>query len=196
MSSRKNKQTAAEEKAAVKTKKSSDGITAVLVGKEIKVHDHQDARIIYDNGYYGSLQTDKTLVLNFDDALHLLERGVIKITEKKKTLSLSECTKIFTENMEGFWKDYLVYKDLRNRGYILGRGISDLVKYRLYPRGAKIGRDIAKTMICPLSEGKSINLEELDKIITQTQSLKKKLLIACVDRLGDVSYYELQTLFS
>jgi len=196
LSSRKNKQTAAEEKAAVKTKKSSDGITAVLVGKEIKVHDHQDARIIYDNGYYGSLQTDKTLVLNFDEALHLLERGVIKITENEKTLSLSECTKIFTENMEGFWKDYLVYKDLRNRGYILGRGISDLVKYRLYPRGAKIGRDIAKTMICPLSEGKSINLEELDKIITQTQSLKKKLLIACVDRLGDVSYYELQTLFS
>jgi len=196
LSSQKNKQTATEVKNAVKKKKSSDGITAVLLGKEIIVHDHQDARIIYDNGYYGSLQKDKTLSLNFDEALHLLERGVIKIMAQKKTLTLSECTKIFTQNMEGFWKDYLVYKDLRNRGYILGRGISDLVKYRLYPRGAKIGQDVAKTMICPLAEGKSINLEELDKIITQTQSLKKKLLIACVDRLGDVSYYELQTLFS
>jgi len=177
-------------------KKSSDAITAVLAGKDIIVHDHQDARIIYDNGYYGSLQKDKTLSLYFDEALHLLERGVIKIMAQKKTLTLSECTKIFTENMEGFWKDYLVYKDLRNRGYILGRGMSKLVKYRLYPRGAKIGQDVAKTMICPLSEGKSINLEELDEIITQAQSAKKKLLIACVDRLGDVSYYELQTLFS
>ena len=57
---------------------------------------------ILTNGYYGSLQTDKTLVLNFDEALHLLERGVIKITENEKILSLSECTKIFTENMKGF----------------------------------------------------------------------------------------------
>ena len=185
-----------EEKKPTKKKKSSNGITAVLVGNEIIVYDHQDARIIYDNGYYGSLQKDKTLSLNFDEALHLLERGVIKIKDNERILTLSECTKIFTEKQEGFWKDYLVYKDLRNRGYILGRGISDLVKYRLYPRGAKIGQDVAKTMICPLSEGKSINLAELDKIITQTQSLKKKLLIACVDRLGDVSYYELQTLFS
>ena len=70
------------------------------------------------------------------------------------------------------------------------------MKYRLYPRGAKIGEDIAKTLICPLAEGNTINLEKLDEIVTQTQSLKKRLLIACVDRLGDVSYYELQTLFS
>lgn len=177
-------------------KKAKDPIIAKIKEKVILVYDHQDARIIYDNGFYGELNKDKTLSLNFEEALHLLERGVIAIfDELGVNLSASASTKIFSEREEGFWRNYLVYKDLRNRGYIVNRGISDIVKYRLYPRGAKIGQDIAKTLICPLAEGKTINLEKLDEIITQTQSLKKRLLIACVDRLGDVSYYELQQLF-
>ncbi|MBD3189868.1 MAG: tRNA-intron lyase [Candidatus Heimdallarchaeota archaeon] len=174
----------------------SDSIITKLEDEEVIVKDHQDARIIYDNGYYGLLRKDKTLSLNFDEALHLLERGVITIAnEKGRVLTVRDCAVIFTQREEGFWKKYLVYKDLRNRGYIVGRGISPLVKYRLYPRGATVGKDIAKTMICPLAEDWSINLEELDKIILQAQSLKKKLLVACVDRLGDVSYYEIQSLF-
>ncbi|MFW9923862.1 MAG: tRNA-intron lyase [Candidatus Thorarchaeota archaeon] len=176
--------------------KRSKIVRTFLKKDTIIISDHQDARIIYDNGYYGTLQKDKTLILNFDEALHLLERGVITILDEKgNEISVGTATKLFSEMSEGFWRDYLVYKDLRNRGYIVGQGISNLVKYRLYPRGAQIGKDIAKTLICPLAEGKTINLEKLDDIITQTQSLKKKVLIACVDRLGDVSYYELQSLF-
>ncbi len=180
-----------------KKKKSSGPILAKLQGTVIIVKDHQDARIIYDNGFYGLLNKDKTLSLNFEEALHLLEREVIRIADENGVwLNVSICARIFSERKEGFWKDYLVYKDLRNRGYIVGQGISDTVKYRLYPRGAKIGQEVAKIMICPLGENMTINIENLDEIVTQTQSLKKKLLIACVDRLGDVSYYELQTLFN
>lgn len=178
-------------------KKNSSVIQALFQEDSVLVEDHQDARIIYDNGFYGMLNTDKTLTLNFEEALHLYERGVISILNKSGiVLSISECTALFSKQEKGFWNDYLVYKDLRNRGYIVNRGISDLVKYRLYPRGAKIGKTPAKTMICPLAEGQSINLEELDKIVIQIQSIKKELLIACVDRLGDVSYYELQELFT
>ncbi|MGC9778303.1 MAG: tRNA-intron lyase [Candidatus Heimdallarchaeota archaeon] len=178
-------------------KKSSEPILAKISEDMILVEDHQDARIIYDNGYYGTLNKDKTLSLNYEEALHLLERGVIKIASKDGVwLSISDCARIFTENAESFWRDYLVYKDLRNRGYIVGQGISKDVKYRVYPRGGKKGTDVAKVMIYPLAEEQSINLEKLDEIVIQAQSLKKKLLVACVDRLGDVSYYELQTLFN
>lgn len=180
-----------------KKKNDSSVIQTKFQGDSVFVEDHQDARIIYDNGFYGMLNKDKTLTLNFEEALHLYERGVISIlNESGNLLSISECTTLFSKREKGFWSDYLVYKDLRNRGYIINRGISDLVKYRLYPRGAKIGKTPAKTMICPLAEGQTINLEELDKIIVQIQSIKKELLIACVDRLGDVSYYELQALFT
>ena len=134
--------------------------------------------------------------LNFEEALHLMERSLIKILDENGLwLEVSDCARIFTEREKNFWTDYLVFKDLRNRGYIVGRGITAAVKYRLYPRGAKIGTDVAKIMIAPLAEGRTINLQTLDEIVTQTQSLKKKLLIACVDRLGDVSYYELLSLF-
>ncbi|NHJ33496.1 MAG: tRNA-intron lyase [Asgard group archaeon] len=180
-----------------KKKKSSKPILTKLKNLEIIIEDHQDARIIYDNGYYGLLNKDKTLSLNFEEALHLLEREIIQIADENGVwLDVSKCARIFSERKDRFWTDYLVYKDLRNRGYIVGQGISDTVKYRLYPRGAKIGQEVAKLMICPLGEGMTINIENLDEIVTQTQSLKKKLLIACVDRLGDVSYYELQTLFN
>jgi tRNA-intron endonuclease len=193
----KNTEDESLEVAKTKKKKSSDPILSKLKGEEIIVEDHQDARIIYDNGYYGLLNKDKTLSLNFEEALHLLEREVIQIADENGVwLDVSKSTRTFTEREVGFWNDYLVYKDLRNRGYIVGQGISDTVKYRLYPRGAKIGQEVAKIMVCPLGEGMTINIEDLDEIVTQIQSLKKKLLIACVDRLGDVSYYELQTLFN
>ncbi len=185
------------EKLTNKKKQNSSAIIAKFQEGSILVEDHQDARIIYDNGFYGLLNKDKTLTLNFEEALHLFERGVICISnESGIALSISDCSTIFSKREKGFWSDYLVYKDLRNRGYIINRGISNLVKYRLYPRGAKIGKTPSKTMICPLAEGQTINLEELDKIVVQIQSIKKELLIACVDRLGDVSYYELQALFT
>jgi len=149
-------------------------VVAEIINMNVIVKDHQDARIIYDNGYYGTLEKDKTLTLHFEETLHLLERGVIKVTDELGVwVELDDCARLFTQKDEGLWTDYLVYKDLRNRGYI-----------------------VSKTMICPLSEGRSINLGTLDEIVTQTQSLKKRLLIACVDRLGDVSYYELQPLFT
>jgi tRNA-intron endonuclease len=178
------------------SKKNSKIIVAEIKGNKVVIGNHQDARIVYDNGYYGQLNDDKTLTLNFEEALHLLERGVLKIVDEKGLwLEVSDCARIFMEREKDFWTDYLVFKDLRNRGYIVGQGISDIVRYRVYPRGAKVGQDVAKVLICPLSESRSINLETLDKISIQTKSLQKKLLVACVDRLGDVSYYELQSLF-
>jgi tRNA-intron endonuclease len=171
-------------------------IKSQLGDQEVFILDHQDARIVYDNGYYGQLRKDKTLSLNFDETLHLVERGVISVFDNKnRELSIDECAKRFVNQEDNFWCNYLVYKDLRNRGYIVGRGFSKLMKYRLYPRGATIGKDIAKTMICPIGESNSYNLDDLGEMVTQAQSLKKKLLIACVDRLGDVSYYEIQSLF-
>lgn len=179
-----------------KKKKNSKEIIAQISENQVLIEDHQNARIVYDNGYYGILNKDKSLSLNFEEALHLLERGVIKIADENGLwLEVSSCARLFIERETGFWADYLVFKDLRNRGYIIGRGINEVVKYRLYPRGAIVGKDVAKIMICPLTEGRTINLESLDTIVTQTQSLQKKLLIACVDRLGDVSYYEIQPLF-
>ena len=56
-----------------KKKKSSGPILTKLKNKEIIVEDHQDARIIYDNGYYGLLNKDKTLSLNFEEALQYIE---------------------------------------------------------------------------------------------------------------------------
>ncbi len=177
-------------------KKLGKAVYAQIKGTNVKIEDHQDARIIYDNGFYGTLEKDKSLSLNFEETLHLMERGVIKVSDERGVwLELADCTRLFSQKRENFWTDYLVYKDLRNRGYVVGEGISDVVKYRVYPRGAKVGSDVAKTMICPLSESSTINLETLDTIVTQSQSLKKKVLIACVDRLGDVSYYELQPVF-
>jgi len=178
-------------------KKIEKTIVARLAEKELVIDDHQDARIVFDNGYYGVLNDDKTLSLNFEEALHLLERRVIKIVDENGVwLEVKDCARIFSEREKDFWTNYLVFKDLRNRGYIVGRGISEILKYRVYPRGGKVGKDEAKTMICPLAEGKAISIETLDEIVKQTQSLEKRLLIACVDRLGDVSFYELQPLFN
>ncbi|MHA1212079.1 MAG: hypothetical protein ACTSSH_06425, partial [Candidatus Heimdallarchaeota archaeon] len=95
-------------------------VVAEIINMNVIVKDHQDARIIYDNGYYGTLEKDKTLTLHFEETLHLLERGVIKVTDELGVwVELDDCARLFTQKDEGLWTDYLVYKDLRNRGYIV-----------------------------------------------------------------------------
>ncbi len=150
------------------------------------------ARSIFDNGYFGQWTDKSVLKLEPEEILLLIDRSRIEIWNQTKNQSItsSELVDHFTDKNKDFWSRYLVYKDLRNRGYVVRMGTRITAPFRIYSRGGKPGESISKIIVFPLSEGEELNLDFLDQIVNQTKIDRKKLLLSVVDQLGDVTYYQ------
>ena len=94
---------------------------------------------------------------------------------------------------ENVWVKYLIYRDLRSRGYVVREGFGLKITFRLYERG-EYGKATATYLILGIQEGKPISVKELASVLKHVQSLKKKLVLAVVNRQGEIVYYTLSKL--
>ncbi len=147
---------------------------------------------IFENGYFGIWTADGSLCLEPEEILLLLDRGRIEVinASTKENISSEDLVIHFTKMNRNFWSRYLVYKDLRNRGYVVTIGTRITAPFRIYSRGGKPGESVSKKVIYPIPEGEDIDLDLLDQIVKQAKIDRKKLLLSVIDRLGDVTYYQ------
>ncbi|MHA2171116.1 MAG: tRNA-intron lyase [Candidatus Kariarchaeaceae archaeon] len=148
---------------------------------------------LYNKGSYG-VPEDTGVRLNGFEALHLLELKRIEIHEDDMVMKEKNLVKHFSEKIPNFMLRYLVYKDLRNRGYIVNIGMGSSFFFRLYARDTKPKLGGAKYYVTPLREGGSILLKELEDLVEIASQSKKTLLFGMVDAVGDVSYLQLTKL--
>ncbi|OLS18846.1 MAG: tRNA-splicing endonuclease [Candidatus Heimdallarchaeota archaeon LC_2] len=144
---------------------------------------------LHNKGYYG-IPEHEGVKLNGFEALHLLELGRIKIKKDDEYLTEENVLSFFSDILPQFTLRYLVYKDLRNRGYILNLGSGSSFFFRLYARNTKPKLDGAKYYVTCLREGGSIQLNDLESLIEIARKSSKLLIIGMVDAIGDVSYLE------
>ena len=166
----------------------------VLAELDVDVIVNKDqAHLIYERGYYGQLQDDESLKLDPVEALLLSERKRITVFDKAgKEYNFSDLVKYFVKDYPDLWVKYLCYKDLRSRGYIVRAGYGTEIDYRVYDRGAQLGTDAAKYLVHTVVEGTPLKLLTLDQITQVAKSNRKKLVVAVVDRVGEVTFYKAQ----
>ena len=142
---------------------------------------------------YGIIE-NKTLTLTFYEALYLQEKGMLTITNKKNT-PVNFQTLLHTYQLidENAWVNYIVYRDIRSRGYIAREGFGIGTEFRVYERGT-YGKNPATYMILGTQEGKPLNINTLSDILQQCQNQKKELIIAVINRRGEIVYYSLSQL--
>ena len=87
---------------------------------------------------------------------------------------------------------YTVFRDLRERGYIVKTALKFGADFRVYDRGIKPGEDHARWIIYPVHEGETLTWYEFAAKNRVAHSTKKRLLIGIVDDEGDVTYYEIR----
>jgi len=145
--------------------------------------------IFYNKGHYGELVGDK-LVLEPAEALLLFERRRIKVIDKSgKELTIEDLLNKFLKMDKNFWTKYLVYKDLRSRGYTVSLGFGGGIDFRVYDRGAVKNENMAKYLVHVIVEGKPMEIADLEKVVKIASSSRKKLALALVDRQGEPTYY-------
>lgn len=149
-----------------------------------------DADRVHQQGSVGELQGGR-LTLSDVEVLYMLEREKIWLYgpsgERIEFPSLVEA--ISDEDPE-VWLRYLLYSDLRRRGYIVKPGYSRGLEYRVYRRGAEVGKEPAKYLVVGLAEGKAVTIQELASLAESAKLSNKDLILAVIDRQGEITYYD------
>ena len=83
---------------------------------------------------------------------------------------------------------YLVYRDLRQRGYVVEErdGPTD---FQVYPRGGAPKKTPSKYWVVALSERAVFSMDDVLARIAETAAVRKSLLLAVVDEESDLTYY-------
>jgi len=167
-------------------------IEGVLTEKGVEVKTKSRVEELKAKGY--GIDENSGLLLNFCEALHLLDRGLLEVkNEEDGKVGFQELLQFAEERDENVWAKYMVYRDLRSRGYVVREGFGMNVDFRVYDRG-DYGKDTAKYLVLTLQEGRPITLEKLTQIVRQCQSLKKELIVAVMSRRGEIVYYSVSQL--
>ena len=177
------------EKESIEKKKAE----AILIRNEIVVSVRSDVDALSSRGF-GTVENEK-LKLAFYEVLFLVDKGLIEVKRKKlkKTLGFQEVLQLFRAKDDNAWAKYLIYRDLRSRGYVVRNGFGLGVDFRLYERG-EYGKDAAEYIVYGIQEGKPVPMKELANALKFALSAKKKLVLAVLNRRGEVVYYSLSKL--
>ena len=169
-------------------------VSTFLMSERVLTENTDAARELYNQSRYGKLLPDGRAQLSLTEAMYLLERGKISITpaKGKKSINEEQFLKLVAKQQKNFWVKYSVFKDIRDRGYIIKTALKFGADFRVYDRGVKPGEDHARWIIYPVHEGDMMTWQEFSAKNRVAHSTKKRLLIGVVDDEGDVSYWEVR----
>ncbi len=87
------------------------------------------------------------------------------------------------------WTRFIIYRDLRSRGYVAKDGFGFGTDLRVYERG-DFPRKAAKYVVFVLDEGAETTVDELRDSVRQIAKMGKEAIVAVVERRGEVIYYK------
>ncbi|MDY6771466.1 MAG: tRNA-intron lyase [Candidatus Nanohaloarchaea archaeon] len=161
-----------------------------------KVRVFEEYERIHDDLYYGK-KFDDHLDLALSEAMHLVERDELTVTEDSRELSEDELFERFSEADKEFPQKYEVYSDLRERGYILKSGFKFGTHFRVYPRGVnpykegpKSQKEHTKWIVHAVPENHQLSYAEMSRAVRLAQNIHATMLWAVVDAEKGVTYYK------
>src|SRR3989304_8126438 len=166
--------------------------TGVLVEKGVRIAEKSSVDALSSRGY-GTAENDP-VTLSFYEALYLLDKQLLEAKGKKgEEVDFQGLLRCYERVDENAWVHYLIYRDLRSRGYVVREGFGAAIDFRIYERGA-YGKDTASYLILSTQEGKPLPIEDLTGALQQCQSQKKEMILAVMNRRGEIVYYSVSQL--
>lgn len=171
-------------------------VRAEFVEGNIVVFDREDARRLYALGYYGKplgiskpkeLNFDEPLVLDLIEALYLFDEGELTVYKDDRALSREELVSLGKEYYARFIELYMVYRDLRKRGFVVTSGIKFGSDFAVYKHGP--GIDHAPFIVQVKTISDYIHATELVRAGRLATTVRKNFIIAIPDLVtGKVRY--------
>jgi tRNA-intron endonuclease, archaea type len=141
---------------------------------------------LHNKSYYGRPKSD-LLEISLPESAFLIYMEKIRVEFEGKELGFEEFFLKASSILKNFELLYIVYKDLRERGYYVQPGVTG---FRVYPRGGHPGKTPAEFFVFVTSERIPLLLSQLKLHLETVENLKKRLVVAIVDEESDITYYE------
>jgi tRNA-intron endonuclease len=143
---------------------------------------------LYDRGFYGR-RKDGKLELSLIEGAYLLYRNKIEIFSKDVSLDFKTFFEIASGRSKDFELRYIVFKDLRERGYYTKMSP---IGFRVYPRGGHPGEVPAHIFVYVISERAHLPLKNLIQELNRAVNARKRFILAIVDEESDITFYEIK----
>ena len=142
-----------------------------------------------DQKGYGEIEKEKLFLKQFE-TLYLLYAKRLILIKGKKQIDFDNYMNICKKTDSEVLTKFLIYRDLRNRGYVVKDGFGFGSDFRVYERG-DFGEKGAKFLIFGLNEGQQEKMGTLQKKIEEITQMGKEPIIAVIERRGEVIYYKI-----
>ena len=163
-------------------------INAVLTGASVTVVDKDRMGELEEAGY-GTKEAGG-LALKDYEALYLLYSKKVELKDGDgKEVAFEKLAEIAQKKSGDSWTKFVIYRDLRSRGYVVREGFGFGTDLRVYERG-DYPKKAAKYVVFGLDEGIEKGMADLQKSVKEMAKMGKEGIIAVIERRGEVIYYK------
>ena len=163
-------------------------ISAKLINEKIVVINPKMQKILTERGF-GESEKD-TLILNSFETLYLLYNDKLELKKINKDIVFDELIQKYIQKNDDILTQFLLYRDLRTKGYVVKDGFGFGSDFRVYERG-NYGLKDAKFLIFAFNEGTQQKISKLYKNIEEITKMGKEPIIAVIERRGEIIYYKI-----
>lgn len=155
-----------------------------------RVEAGREASQLHSRGYHGTPQPGGALSLTWGEAAYLVEVGRLAVQADGPPLSLAQVLERGQAQDERFETRYLVYRDLRERGFVAREEPPTAgADYTVRERGAT-AKAPSKFWVMAACERGEVDAAAVHDWADRAEGLGKVPLHAVVDEEGDLTYYE------
>lgn len=170
-----------------------DKVEIIYDFQMLEEDEDSDGMVITEKSKIPQSRTPEFIVFHSLEAQYLIERGKLEVSTKSgSAISFNDLIERSMDLDPKYWQKYIVYRDIRHRGFIIRVGYGGKADFRVYERGARFGKDSAKFVYFIIQDGIPVALNELDNVVKQVIGDRKKLILAIFDKLGDSTFYRLE----
>ncbi|MGQ0792078.1 MAG: tRNA-intron lyase [Nitrosopumilaceae archaeon] len=169
-----------------------------LIDNRIVVWNIKDSQKLFTNGYYGKPigmpkpklnEINVPLILDLMEGYYLLQKSIISIYKAKKKITETEMLEICRDEYHNFDKKFLVYKNFRDKGYIINPGIKFGCDFAVYQKGP--GIDHAPYLVQVYNTTDSISSTGVVLAGRLATTVRKQFILAIPHGKDDVNYLAL-----
>lgn len=168
-----------------------------LVENRIIVWDIKDSQKLFTEGYFGKPigmakpkpeEINVPLILDLIEGYYLLQKSKIKIYKNKKSVTEKELLEICRMEHHNFDKKFTVYKNFRDKGYIVNPGIKFGCDFAVYQKGP--GIDHAPYLVQVYDRKESISSTDVVLAGRLATTVRKQFILA-IPKSNTVDYIAL-----
>jgi tRNA-intron endonuclease len=161
---------------------------AVLDGGEVRVTERDRFGELEESGY--GARDGQDFLLRDYEALYLLYTKKLVLDDKSgRSVGFEKLAELSQEKAGDSWTKFVIYRDLRSRGYVVREGFGFGTDLRVYERG-DYPKKPAKYVVFALDEGIEKGVTELQRSVKEMAKMGKEAIIAVIERRGEVIYYK------